>query len=57
MLKKIFGWVAIIFGIVFALCGVLAVGGGASLFVLIQLLVIGMVLVSIGWRMRGSQNQ
>jgi hypothetical protein len=57
MFKKIFGWVAFILGIVFALCGVLAVGGGASLSVLVQLLVMGVILVSIGWRMRGSQNQ
>ncbi len=57
MLKKIFGWVSFILGLVFALCGVFAVMGGASVGVLLRLLMVGGILVSLGWRMRGNQKQ
>lgn len=57
MLKKIFCWALIIPGLFFALCGVLAVGGGASFSVMGKLLMPAMILVNIDWRMRKNWNQ
>ena len=57
MFKKICGWVFFIFGIFIALCGVLAIFGGADIWVLLKLLGFGLLAASIGWQMRGNQNQ
>ena len=56
MLKKIFGWVFFILGVLIAICGVMALAGGASIWALLQMLGFGLLAASIGWRMRGSQN-
>ncbi|MGI8470146.1 MAG: hypothetical protein ACR2N3_17025 [Pyrinomonadaceae bacterium] len=56
MFKRIFGWVSFLFGIFSILGGVLATLGGASFFALLRLLSIGVLLMSLGWRMRKAQD-
>ncbi len=57
MRKKIVGWALVILGFVFALCGVLAVMGGAGVGVLGKLSVMGIVLAGYGLRTLAGQNK
>ena len=57
MLKKIVGWALVILGIVFTLCGVLAVMGGAGVGALVRLPVMGIILAGYGLRTLAGQNQ
>jgi hypothetical protein len=57
MLKKIVGWGLVILGFVFALCGVLAVMGGASVGALVRLPVMGIILAGYGLRTLTGQNK
>lgn len=56
MVKKIFGWVCVVLGLVGALCGVLMMLGGAGFWVMLRMLFIGITLASIGWRMRANNQ-
>ncbi|MGI8495239.1 MAG: hypothetical protein ACR2L1_08000 [Pyrinomonadaceae bacterium] len=57
MLKKIVGWGLVILGFVFALCGVLAVMGGAGVGLLGRLSLMGMIVAGIGLRTLAGQNK
>ena len=61
MFKIIFGWIVFLFGIFLALLGVLVMLGGVirgdiHFFLILQLLIFGVLLTRLGWRMRKAQD-
>lgn len=52
MIKVVFGWVLLVFGVVGAILGGMAYLGGASFGATLKMVGLGIGLAAVGWKLR-----